>query len=300
MASSDVICHRVSQSPRIRSLGCRIRRRFTLVELLVTIGVIAILAALLLPVLGKSREGARRASCLSNVRQWGVVCHYFAGAHEGWLPVAARHRATAGDTYGHPQHINTVSSDYENNSELWKDMGTPWRVFETHGATNGIGECPSSDKRLREKGDPDNPGSGWGAYKVLRYQYVVNLQKHAARIGTTWKSAPGWDWQAETALTPACTTKDKDPSRRVVMSDLVVHTWPDGEPASTSLRIYEINHPAEEDPRLPAWQNILYGDNHAKGENQSSCPEPPGETRKSFQGYTDANAPNWWWGDPTL
>lgn len=46
---------------------------FTLLELLVTIGVIAIFAALLLPVLNRSKLSARRAQCLSNLRQLGLA-----------------------------------------------------------------------------------------------------------------------------------------------------------------------------------------------------------------------------------
>ena len=46
--------------------------RFTLVELLVVIGVISLLAAMLLPSMSRARYSARLASCQNNLRQVGV------------------------------------------------------------------------------------------------------------------------------------------------------------------------------------------------------------------------------------
>ena len=66
--------------------GCVRSGAFTLVELLVVIAIIAILAALLLPTLGKSKEKAWQINCASNLKQLGYAIHMFADDHEDQLP----------------------------------------------------------------------------------------------------------------------------------------------------------------------------------------------------------------------
>lgn len=64
----------------------RNNKGFTLVELLVVIGIIALLIAMLLPALNKARNAAVRVSCQSNLRQLGQYWHIYANDHHGFFP----------------------------------------------------------------------------------------------------------------------------------------------------------------------------------------------------------------------
>lgn len=114
-----------------------IRRAFTLIELLTVVGIIAILLAILLPVLGRVREAGRRTKCATQLRQIGVGLHQYFNEYKS-LPVRFN-----GLQWKNP-HVLKYKENPEDVSELMLRYCGPKEIFY----------CPSGSE------DRD-PGAWW-------------------------------------------------------------------------------------------------------------------------------------------
>jgi prepilin-type N-terminal cleavage/methylation domain-containing protein/prepilin-type processing-associated H-X9-DG protein len=110
-------------------------KAFTLIELLVVIAIIAILAALLFPVLARSKETAKKATCLSNMRQIGLAAAMYVSDYDGAYPQAKR-------TTSQPE-VDDIDGGYEE-----PDLGS---AFEMLFPYLGSGSRKSTDKLDRAK-----------------------------------------------------------------------------------------------------------------------------------------------------
>lgn len=118
------------------------RRAFTLVELLVVIGIIAVLIGILLPALGRAREAGNRTQCLSNMRQQFVAMTSYAAANRGQMPIGTR--------AGYDQ-MNYV---------LWDKTaytGVGILVYTGYIKNPGIFYCPSQNNDGHRYNSPTNP-----------------------------------------------------------------------------------------------------------------------------------------------
>lgn len=129
-------------SPRTRG-----PRAFTLVELLVVVGLIALLIGILMPALRRARESAKAVQCLSNIRQLSSATVMFAQERKGWMPAAG-----ASDIHlFHPvtgKPVTFVSVyNIPDGDPLWRQLSmADWISWQRRGqdpVKPQVNQCPS-------------------------------------------------------------------------------------------------------------------------------------------------------------
>ena len=147
---------RVAEALMSRVRRKAFRKAFTLLQLLVSVGIIAVLAGLLLPLAGRVRESARRATDLSHLRQLTAACAIYAGEYEGYLP--------PGRTTGAPPNADDYT--WLNYKTCWKPLAN--RVL----GLDQINSCVSVREGYAESEEFGRPDPDYGSPEDARVGWV--------------------------------------------------------------------------------------------------------------------------------
>lgn len=132
---------------------------FSIIELLIVIGVIALLLAILLPTFGRVRETARRVTCMSNLRQLGQAATAYLQENGGSFPTSSPRS---------PNALRTSDWIYWRSSAVYTADVQRSPLAKYAGSTSfaSLLRCPSDDARRTNM---------WGADPPYEYSYTMNI-----------------------------------------------------------------------------------------------------------------------------
>lgn len=148
-------------------------RAFTLIELLVVVAIISVLAAIIFPVFARARENARRASCMSNLKQIGLALMQYTQDYDERLP--ANSYLSTKPFPNDPSHSGS--------RWLW------WHMIYPYIKNSQVFICPSTtaswDTLNPDGYAPVTKGtSGLGTMHIWSYGYNQNLVEYSSGVST--------------------------------------------------------------------------------------------------------------------
>jgi len=160
------------------SCALRARRGFSLVDILVSIAVMAVLIGILLPSLSRVRESARRVICQSNMKQIGLGITMYAEDHDSLIPATV---------YGNTENYEQLPTEMmqlhlgHDVADNWDGLG--WLTQDGHITAEGVFYCPSH-KGFHAQSEYDEEWRNLGGEIIGNYNYrpVADFERDLARL----------------------------------------------------------------------------------------------------------------------